>query len=258
VLQFDEEASRHAEASYKTPDIVAQRRAVILALALEHGEEVLDIGSGPGLLATDMAEAVGSDGAVVGIDPSESMLALARRRDQSPGTAPTEFRAADASALPFEAASFDAAVSTQVYEYLEDVPAALAEAHRVLRSPGRLLVLDTDWDSIVWRSSDDERKRRILAVWDEHLADPYLPRRLGRLLENAGFGVVERSVLPILNAGYHPNTFSASLIGFISRFVAGRGGLTEQDAAAWRDDLVAQGDEAFFSLNRYVFVADKR
>jgi arsenite methyltransferase len=257
VLQFDEEASRRVEASYTTPDIVAQRRAVIAALALEPGEEVLDIGSGPGLLAADMAEVVGSEGRVVGVDPSESMLVLARHRNASPGAAPTEFRAAEAGALPFEDASFDAAVSTQVYEYLEDVPAALDEAHRVLRPSGRLLVLDTDWDSIVWRSSDDERMHRVLAAWDEHLADPHLPRRLSRLLGDAGLRVAHRSALPILNTGYDPNTYSANLIGFVSGFVPGRGGLAEHDVAAWRDDVLAQGDDAFFSLNRYVFVAVK-
>ena len=56
----------------------------------------------------------------------------------------------------------------------------------MLRPGGRLLVLDTDWDSIVWHSSDRERMERVLAAWNEHLADPYLPRRLPGLLRAAG------------------------------------------------------------------------
>ena len=49
------------------------------------------------------------------------------------------------------------------------------------------------------------------ASWrlDEHLIDPYLPRRLTGLLEKAGFTIARREVLPILNAGYDPQTFSA-------------------------------------------------
>jgi arsenite methyltransferase len=61
-LQFDEETSRKVESLYLTPDVVAQRRQVLKALQLMKGERVLDIGSGPGLLAYDMAAPVGSAG----------------------------------------------------------------------------------------------------------------------------------------------------------------------------------------------------
>jgi arsenite methyltransferase len=257
VMQFDEEVSRRVEASYLTPDVVEQRRVFIETLGLTQGERVLDIGSGPGLLAGDLAAALGPDGAVVGVDPSESMLRIAGRREPAAGSAPMTFREGDAVALAFADASFDVAVSTQVYEYIADMATALAEAHRVLRPGGRLAVLDTDWDSVVWHSSDPERMRRVLAAWDEHLVDPYLPRRLSGLLRRAGFTVTRRAAFPILNAGYDPNTYSAGLIGFIARFVPGRQGLTQQEATAWADDLVALGDDYFFSFTRYLFVAAK-
>ncbi len=47
TLQFDDEASRRIEAIYSTPDVVAQRQAVLLALEAKPGERVLDIGAGP-------------------------------------------------------------------------------------------------------------------------------------------------------------------------------------------------------------------
>ena len=53
---------------------------------------------------------------------------------------------------------------------------------------------------------------RVLAAWDEHVVDPYPPRRLTGLLEEAGFTVARREVVPILNAGYDPQTFSAGVI----------------------------------------------
>lgn len=46
----------------------------------------------------------------------------------------------------------------------------------------------------------------------EHLADPYLSRRLGRLLTHAGFSVTQRHIHPILNVGYDKHTFSADVI----------------------------------------------
>jgi ubiquinone/menaquinone biosynthesis C-methylase UbiE len=224
-------------------------------LALGQRENVLDIGSGAGLLAHEMATEVGPVGSVDGIDPSESMLELARRRRVPDGAGEIRFVAGDACALPFADGSFDAVAATQVYEYVQDMPAALGEAFRVLRPGGRLLVLDTDWGSIVWHSGDAERTRRVLAAWDEHLVDPYLPRRLTRLLSDARFSLARREAIPLLNVGYDPNTLSAGLMGFITRFVPGRQGLTEADAQAWAEDLKALGDDYFFSLNRYLFLA---
>jgi SAM-dependent methyltransferase len=80
MLQFDAEASHRVEATYMTPDVVEQRQAVLGALGLGPGERVIDIGTGPGLLAAELAAAVGPDGLVCGIDISDSMLALARAR----------------------------------------------------------------------------------------------------------------------------------------------------------------------------------
>ena len=257
MLQFDDETSGQVEESYLTPDVLEQRRVVVEMLAPQPGEDVLDIGSGPGLLAYDLAAAVGDAGSVTGVDPSESMLALSARREPAKSSAPVSFVEAGALELPFEDASFDIAVSTQVYEYIEEIEAALTEAHRVLRPGGRLLVLDTDWDSVVWHSSDAGRMRRILEVWDEHLADPGLPRRLTALLKGAGFEVDTPAVLPILNAGFDPRTYSRGLIGFVSGFVAGRQGISEEDVASWAADLTSLGEDYFFSINRYLFLARK-
>src|SRR5262250_2977216 len=75
-LQFDEETSRRVEAIYSTPDVIAQREEVLRALKLCRGERVLDVGSGPGLLAADVGSAVGESGRVRGIDISEGMVTM--------------------------------------------------------------------------------------------------------------------------------------------------------------------------------------
>jgi ubiquinone/menaquinone biosynthesis C-methylase UbiE len=252
VLDFDEENARRLVAVYMTPDVVDQRRAIRAALALKPGEHVLDIGSGPGFLAGEMAEEVGADGRVHGIDPSDSMLAIARRSET-----PVDYGRGDALTLPFGDEQFDVVVSTQVYEYVDDIEGALAEARRVLRPGGRLLVLDTDWDSIVWHSGDRERMERVLAVWNEHLADPHLPRRLPMLMRAAGLEVADVAIIPILNHGADRDTFSAGMRGLVAAYVDGRGGVTLDETRAWVDDLESLGDDYFFSLNRYLFVAKR-
>jgi hypothetical protein len=59
-------------------------------------------------------------------------------------------------------------------------------ARPATRPGARALVLDTDWDSIVWHSGDPLRTQRVLDAWEEHIVDPHLPRKLIGLLDDAG------------------------------------------------------------------------
>jgi len=137
-------------------------------------------------------------------------------------------------------------------------PSWLAEAHRVLCSGGQLLVLDTDWDSLVWHAHARDRMQRIIAAWTTRFADPHLPTTLKRRLSAAGFDVQAVAVVPVLNADFDPDTYSARHIEIVSDYVT-RHGIPPEEAAAWADDLRerAHTDEYFFSLSRYVFTARK-
>jgi arsenite methyltransferase len=257
---FDAAASRKLEAAYLTPDVVEQRRTTLHALALRPGERVLDVGSGPGLLVAEMAQAVGPAGHVTGLDVSDAMLALGQRRCVDlAGVGRASFVKADATALPFADGAFDVAVSTQVYEYVADVPTALAELYRVLRPGGRTLILDTDWDSIVWHATDAKQMARLLAAWMERFADPYLPRSLARRLRDAGFQVDRRDALVLLNPEYDPNTYSIANGEIMADFAVTQGRLTRDEVDAWTQDLYRLGEEGlyFFSLNRYLFLAHR-
>jgi ubiquinone/menaquinone biosynthesis C-methylase UbiE len=256
-IQFDEETSRKVESLYLTPDVIAQRGQVLKALALRKGERVLDIGSGPGLLTYDMAASVGRDGHVCGIDISEDMLTLSRKRCADQPW--TEFRKADATNLPYPDDSFDAAVSTQVYEYVVDIPVALAELYRVARPGGRVVVIDTDYGSLVIHTENKSRMERLLSAWDEHFVHAGLPRTLSRRLRDAGFIIRQRDAIPMFNPEYRENTYGKGLLAIMATFAVGRKGVSREEADAWLaefDELNKQG-EFFFSLNRYLFVADK-
>jgi arsenite methyltransferase len=257
MLEFDERAARDVNRIYATPDVVAQRAEVLALLAPRPGERVLDVGSGPGYLVGALADAVGPSGTVHGVDPSEPMNALARARNAARPWAHID--EGHALALPYADATFDVAVSTQVFEYVPDLPAALAEVHRVLRPGGRVLILDTDWDSVVWSAADRERHARVMSAWEEHLVHPHLPRALERLLGEAGFTVLRRRIVPIFNAALHPDTYSATLMELVARFVVGRRGVSADEAGGWLDDLRARGAEGeyFFSLNRDVVLAQR-
>lgn len=256
-VQFDESTTRRLEHLYCLPDAVRRRSLAVTLLAPRSGERLLDIGCGPGFLASEMAAAVGPEGEVQAIDASEAMLAVAERR--CAGQPWIRFQPGDAASLEFEDASFDAAFSVQVHEYVEDVEGAMAELCRVVRSGGRALVVATDWGTVAWHSSDPGRMARVLSAFDEHLAHPHLPRRLGRLLQQAGFRPPRCEVFTMLNPVYDPNTYSGAMIDLIAGFSAGRRGVSPEEAADWAEDLRTLGlrGEYFFSVNQYFFLAEK-
>lgn len=256
-LQYDRDASERLIAIYVTPDAVAQRQQVLQALNLQPSERVLDVGSGPGFLASAMGDAVGTSGWICGVDLSEPLLAMSKVHCAHQSW--VEFRYGDATGLPFPDNHFDVAASTQVYEYVADVETALTELYRVLRPGGRAVILDTDWDSIVWHTTNRERMERILAAWDEHLVDPCLPRTLAQKLRQVGFLIEDRQIIPLFNPEFDWNTYSNGMIDLIVPFVSGRNGVTREEAEAWAKELRQLGEQGayFFSLNRYLFKAQK-
>jgi len=100
------------------------------------GMEVLELAAGTGLVTAELARTARS---VVATDLSEDMLAVLRGRLASLKTTNVEARHADATALPFADAAFDAVIMANLLHLLPAPSAALREAYRVLRHGGLLL-----------------------------------------------------------------------------------------------------------------------
>jgi ubiquinone/menaquinone biosynthesis C-methylase UbiE len=256
-FQFDPVLAQRIEALYKTDDATRRRQAVLNSLELKSGERALDIGTGPGFLAREMAPLVGPAGGIVGIDTSEAMLQLARHRCS--GTSWVELQQGDATKLPVPDASFDVAVSVQVFEYIADVMKALSEMNRILRPGGRATVVSTDWDSLVWQSTDKTRMDKVLAAFKEHCALPDLPRTLGTKLRQAGFTLQDQRVIVQFNPSFDANSYSYHAIEIVKAFVPGRRGVTDAEAQLWADELRQLGERGdyFFCLNQFLFFATK-
>ena len=170
-------------------------RAGIAVLAPAAGERIIDIGCGCGATSLDLGNAVGADGAVLGVDISAPMLAVARRRAVEAGQSWVRFEEADAQINPFEAGAFDAVFSRFGVMFFADPTAAFANIRTALRPGGRL-------GFVCWRAPDESPVMTLpLQVSLKHFdappppADPQAPgpfafanpERLRGILSGAGF-----------------------------------------------------------------------
>jgi arsenite methyltransferase len=252
-LVFDEKLAEQIEVVYRSRDVLRRRRLVYEALGAQPGERILDVGCGPGFYASELLDQVGPDGAVVGVDASAPMLAVAAHRSE--GRPNAEFHQGDATSVPVEDARFDRAICVQVLEYVADVEAALREILRALRPGGRAVIWDVDWATVSWHSHDPARMERALRAWDEHLADPVLPRTLAPRMRAVGFEDVKMEGYAFATAEFTPDAYGSALLPLIADYLATVDGFGPAEAEAWADEqrLLAERGEFYFACTQYCF-----
>ncbi len=174
------------------PQIEPLGEEVMDRLALEHGEQVLDVGCGCGQTSRALAERVGASGRVLGVDVSEVMLAEAQAR--STGLDQLAFLAADAQTAGLEPGAFDALFSRFGVMFFARPEQAFANLIQALKPRGRLGFVcwqeptRNPWMSIPGRAA-------AAHVEMEGPGDPHAPgpfafadgERVSRILESAGF-----------------------------------------------------------------------
>lgn len=181
----------YLDAADRLPLIRGLRAEIAARLQVRAENALLDVGCGTGTALIDLAPGVAR---AVGVDLSEEMLAVARERAPA-----LEFRAADATRLPFGDASFDRYRAERVYQHLQDPAAALAEARRVLRPGGRLVLMDPDWDGLVVDVDDRVTLRAAIDAEVGRRPGRTVARRFLRLLTEGGFEEVEiHGAAPVL------------------------------------------------------------
>ena len=158
--------------------------AAVSAAGLRPGDSAADVGFGGGVGLPMLLDAAGPDGTVHGYDISDTAVALARRdlKDQLGSGRLVVARGALAS-MPVDDASLDAVITVNTVYFVEDLPPALAEQHRVLRPGGRLVTAVADPDQM-----------RDMAF----VAHGFIVRPVPELIEalqDAGFTSVDHRVL---------------------------------------------------------------
>ncbi|MEE8348649.1 MAG: methyltransferase domain-containing protein [Acidobacteriota bacterium] len=217
------------------------KQRMLDAVPVQPGDRILEIGCGVGLEAQRLANLVGPQGRIVGIDKSELMISEARRRIA--GTSlPIEFHVGDVHQLDFADGSFDLCRSERVLLYLEDVQCALEEMLRVVRPGGKLVLFDLDYGGVVVDAPDCELTRRIGQILTDSAPHGWIGRQLPRFFRSHGLLDVAIASHSILLS--YP-LFRRVTEGPLERLV-GTGELTEDEVAVWLADLEEADREKHF------------
>ncbi|MGO8947747.1 MAG: methyltransferase domain-containing protein [Ktedonobacterales bacterium] len=224
----------------------AVKLTITARLDVHAGDSVLDAGCGTGDDVRAMAPWVEPTGRIVGLDIHEETLAEARRRAEE-AEIPVEFVQGDVQRLLFADDTFTACRAERMFQHLEDPRQALHELVRVTRSGGRIVIFDTDWETLTVDADDTTATRAILRTKCNLLRHGWIGRQLAGLMHQAGLRniMVEPASL-ILTDG--PLAIALHGLRRAAEVAQQRDQLTREQCDAWFDDVLRRhAERRFFS-----------
>jgi len=177
----------------------AVTEAIVEAAQVGSAARILDLACGSGEPAISLAMRLQGTGQVVGLDMAEEPLKVARERARKRGLSNAEFVQGDVHALPFESHSFDRVTSRLGVMFFGDLPQALSEMHRVLKTGGRMALLAWERMEQPYFDATIGTVRRLHPELEVPAAARPMfqfgvPGKLGGALREAGFAAVEEQV----------------------------------------------------------------
>lgn len=227
------------------------KQRLLASLDVRPGHTVADIGCGPGTDLARLADAVGREGSVIGVDREPRMLEEARRRlADRPNV---DFRLGDIHALPVPNGSIDRARVDRVVQHVTDPVKAVQEVRRVLRPGGLFGMAEPDWDTLAVADQDVDTSRQFARFVASQVRNATIGRELVRLCVGAGFRIRSVDPIAVLFRGFDPADEILGLRRNAARAVQA-GKMSEGDAELWVERLVLGPVVAGFTF--YLVVAE--
>jgi ubiquinone/menaquinone biosynthesis C-methylase UbiE len=236
------------------------RRQTYAALGVGKGDHILDAGCGTGEVARELAELVGPTGRVVGVDRSQTMIAEARRRSEGLNLS-VEYQLGDVYHLDFADNSFDGCRAEWLFLHLARPAKALLEMCRVMRSGGRVVIVEQDAEARIVDSPDLALTRKMLNYSCSELANAWVGRQLPRLFHQAGLTEVMVSPQVLIQTDFRRGIAglnSLALVDVLTHAQAS-GLVSAAEANTWVRQLQEASEaDRFFSAVIVIMVSGRK
>lgn len=160
---------------------------------LKPGITILDIGCGTGSISKDIANSIGSDGKVIGIDNTESFIKSGKKSYQSVSN--LELIAVDLFEYNPDL-KFDLIVSARTLQWLSNPKEALLKMRSLLKPSGQISILDYDHTNLIWDPLPPESMQEFYKTFLKWRADAGMNNKIAEdlpeLLKEAGFHSIEK------------------------------------------------------------------
>ncbi len=238
------------DAQAALPGVQRMRDWANAALAVRLTEVAVDIGSGTGSEVIAFAQAVGSVGVAVGVDPNPAMNSIASERAAMAGVE-AWFVKGTAYCLPFADASVDAVRCERVFQHLDDPGRAAEEIARVLVPGGRVVLIDSDWFTAIAHPGDPVVVQAMSEAMRQKSPNPGSGRRLRGLLVRAGLVIDDVGSEAVI---CDPGT-ATLMYELMSARAVMTGLITAQQRSTLLGDVAAGVDSGDFHLSVTMFAA---
>jgi SAM-dependent methyltransferase len=228
------------------PDAVGLRARSYELLDADPAALVVDVGCGAGRAVAELSERGARS---VGVDMSERMLSVARRRWPD-----MTFRVGTAYELPFADGEVAGYRADKLYHELDDPARAIVEARRVLAPGGRIVLSGQDWDAFVIDSDDPALTRAIVHGRADTVASPRAARRYRNLLVDAGFGDVTAEV----RTGVFTDATMLPMLAGLADAACAAGSIAREQADGWTTEQTRRAHSGRLFLAIPIFLAAAR
>jgi ubiquinone/menaquinone biosynthesis C-methylase UbiE len=222
-----------------------EREQMVRDLSLKQGSLVVDAGCGPGLWTPLLAEAIGTEGRIIGVDISLEALVTAQKRScHTPYRYQVQYKRAALEQLPLEHGSADSIFSANVSQYLAQPVETFSAMGRYLVPGGQLIVKDIDFGTMHFSHIDQGLQERVFQArlrWEKErhghgfsFEDSWVGAKLAGYLCAAGYQDVQVHTYRVIRRAPLTASFATYLRGIAEWFVCeGAPYLSAQDVAEW-------------------------